>query len=217
METKEILISGASMAGPALAYWLNRYGYRVTVLERTPEIRPGGYAIDFRGAALNVLDRMDILDEIKKLETRSGKINIVDKNNKKLASMPDGFTSGELEIMRGDLAGVLYNATRDHTEYIFNDSITKLDEEVDGIEVSFGLGQPRRFDLVIGADGLHSNVRSLAFGQEAAFIHHLGIYFAIFTTRNFMDLKDMAGLYYGSLGKCVGIFSAKQDTEARAS
>src|SRR5580692_4875590 len=100
MKTKTILISGASVAGPALAFWLNRYGYETTIVERAPGIRPGGYAVDFRGAAMDVLKNMGIIDELKKFETRTGKITVVDKNNKRITSLPDGFTSGELEIMR---------------------------------------------------------------------------------------------------------------------
>src|ERR1700744_1280820 len=99
MKTKTILISGASVAGPALAFWLNKYGFRPTIIERAPGIRPGGYAIDFRGVAMEVLEKMDMIKKIKEHETRAGKITIVDKNSKKLASMPDGFTSGELEIL----------------------------------------------------------------------------------------------------------------------
>jgi 2-polyprenyl-6-methoxyphenol hydroxylase-like FAD-dependent oxidoreductase len=217
MENKSILISGASIAGPALAFWLHRYGFNVTVVERAPGIRPGGYAVDFRGTAMQVLERMDIVDEIKKHETRAGKITIVDENNKRLTSMPDGFTSGELEILRGDLANVLYDASKQHTEYIFDDTITKINQLANGVEVSFSNNKTRKFDLVIGADGLHSNVRSLAFGKESEYMYHLGIYFAIFTLPNFMELKDMAGLYYGTLGKRVGLFSAKHDTAASGS
>jgi len=217
MENKNILISGASIAGPALAFWLHRYGFNVTIVERAPGIRPGGYAVDFRGTAMQVLERMDIVDEIKKHETRAGKITIVDENNKKLTSMPDGFTSGELEILRGDLANVLYEASKEYTEYIFDDTISKINQTANGVEVSFNDGKTRKFDLVIGADGLHSNVRALAFGKETEFMHHLGIYFAIFTLPNFMELKDMAGLYYGTLGKRVGLFSAKHDTAASGS
>jgi 2-polyprenyl-6-methoxyphenol hydroxylase-like FAD-dependent oxidoreductase len=216
MTNKNILISGASVAGPALAYWLSRYGFNPTVVERAPAVRPGGYAVDFRGAAMIALKRMGIIDEIRKLETRTGTITIVDKTNRKIASMPDGFTSGELEIMRGDLAGVLYAATRDRAEYIFDDSILGIREEEDGAEVTFSRSEPRQFDLVVGADGLHSNVRALAFGEESRFIHHLGYYVAIFTTPNFMNL-DHSGLYYGTLGKKVGIFSARENTEAKAS
>ncbi|MEO7046679.1 MAG: FAD-dependent monooxygenase [Ferruginibacter sp.] len=217
MTKKSILISGASIAGPTLAFWLNYYGFQTTIVERATGIRPGGYAIDFRGTSMQVLERMNIVEEIKRFETRAGKIIIVDKNNKKLASMPDGFTSGELEILRGDLANVLYEASKNETEYIFNDSITKINQTGDGVEVNFLRIEPRIFDLVIGADGLHSNVRALTFGKEAEFMHHLGIYFAIFTTPNFLNLKDMAGLYYGSLGRRVGLFSAKHDTKASGS
>jgi 2-polyprenyl-6-methoxyphenol hydroxylase-like FAD-dependent oxidoreductase len=216
MRNKNILISGASVAGPALAYWLSRYGFNPSVVERAPAVRPGGYAVDFRGAAMNALERMGIIDEIRKLETRTGAITIVDKTNRKIASMPDGFTSGELEIMRGDLAGVLYAATRDRAEYIFDDSILAIRDDEDGAEVTFSRSEPRRFDLVVGADGLHSNVRALAFGEESRFIHHLGYYVAIFTTPNFMNL-DHSGLYYGTLGKKVGIFSARENTEGKAS
>ncbi|HEY4326698.1 MAG TPA: FAD-dependent monooxygenase [Mucilaginibacter sp.] len=217
MGNKRVLISGASIAGPALAFWLHRYGFKPTIIERAPGIRPGGYAVDFRGTAMQVLVRMDIVDEIKKFETRAGKIMIVDENNKKLADMPDGFTSGELEILRGDLANVLYEATKQDVEYIFDDSITKITQTANNVEVSFNRNKPRNFDLLIGADGLHSNVRALAFGNEDKFMHHLGIYFAIFTMPNFLNLKDMAGLYHGTLGKRVGIFSAKHDTAASGS
>jgi len=216
MRNKNILISGASVAGPALAYWLSRYGFNPTVVERAPAVRPGGYAVDFRGAAMKALERMGIIGEIRKLETRTGAITIVDKTNRKIASMPDGFTSGELEIMRGDLAGVLYAATRDRAEYIFDDSILAIKNGEDCAEVTFSRSEPRRFDLVVGADGLHSNVRALAFDEESRFIHHLGYYVAIFTTPNFMNL-DHSGLYYGTLGKKVGIFSARENTEAKAS
>lgn len=217
MKRTKVLISGASIAGPSLAFWLKRYGFEVTVIERATGIRPGGYGIDFRGPAIQVLELMNIVDEIKKFETRTGKITIVDKNNKKLSSMPDGFTSGELEIMRGDLANVFYEATKECTEYIFDDSIRGLKEDNTGVMVSFINSKERRFDFVVGADGLHSNVRSLAFGEESKFLHHLGIYLAIFTAPNFIKLKDMAGLYYGTLAKRVGVFSAKQDTETRVS
>ncbi|MFZ0744859.1 MAG: FAD-dependent monooxygenase, partial [Terracidiphilus sp.] len=104
MKNKNILISGASVAGPALAFWLHRYGFKPTIVERAPAVRPGGYAIDFRGASLRVLERMGLLSEVQRKQTRIGAISIMDRNNRKVASMPDGFTSGELEILRGDLA-----------------------------------------------------------------------------------------------------------------
>ncbi len=150
MKAKTILISGASVAGPALAFWLHRYGFRTTIVERAPALRPGGYAVDFRGAGMEVLRRMQIVDEIRRFETRTGKVTMVDAQNKRVASMPDGFTSGELEIMRGDLANVLYEATKNSTEYIFNDTITGLTQGAQGVDVSFSRSPARRFDLVIG-------------------------------------------------------------------
>lgn len=216
MKTKTVLISGASIAGPALAYWLNKYGYKVTIVERAPTIRPGGYAVDFRGTAVTVLKRMGILDEIRKFETRTGKIMQVDKNNKKVCSFPDGFTSGELEIMRGDLANVLYEATRHDVEYIFNDTITSFTQNENNVSVVFSKSAMRKFDLVFGADGLHSKVRSIAFGEEEDFIRHLGVYIAIFTAPDFLNL-GMNGIYYGTPGKRVGVFGAAKGKETVAS
>jgi 2-polyprenyl-6-methoxyphenol hydroxylase-like FAD-dependent oxidoreductase len=216
LNNKNILISGASIAGPALAFWLGRYGFNPTLVERAPAVRPGGYAVDFRGASVSVLERMGLLSEVQRLETRTGAITEVDRANRKVASLPDGFTSGELEIMRGDLASILYESTRHAAEYIFDDSITAMTERDDGIEMTFSRSGARVFDLVVGADGLHSNVRALAFGTESTFIHDLGYYISIFTTPNFMNL-DRSGLYYTTLGKRVGIFSARKNTEAKAS
>ncbi len=214
--TNTILISGASVAGPALAFWLHKFGFDVTIVEQAPGIRPGGYAVDFRGVVLSVLEQMDLLDEIKKFETRTNKINIVDKHNNIVGNFPDAFTSGELEIMRGDLANILYEATRQNVNYIFDDSITALTEHADGVTVSFKHHKNRDFDLVIGADGLHSKVRAVAFGDENKYVSHLGLYIAIFTIPNFLDL-NMDGVYYSSIGKRVGVFGAKEGTEARAS
>ncbi|HUB30210.1 MAG TPA: FAD-dependent monooxygenase [Terracidiphilus sp.] len=216
MNNRNILISGASVAGPALAFWLHRYGFRPTIVERAPSLRPGGYAIDFRGASLRVLERMGLLSEVQRKQTRIGAITIVDRNNRKVASMPDGFTSGELEILRGDLATIFHNATRETTEYIYDDSISAIEEGAGGVEVQFERGGRRRFDLVVGADGLHSKVRSLAFGKESDFVRYLGYYVSIFSIPNYLQL-DHAGLYYGTLGKKVGIFSGGPSSEAKAS
>ncbi len=216
MTNKTVLISGASVAGPALALWLGRYGFQPTIVERAPAVRPGGYAVDFRGASVRVLERMGLLHEVQRQQTRVGAITIVDRDNRKVASMPDGFTSGELEIMRGDLAGIFYEATRATTEYIFDDSIASMEESPAGVDVVLQRTGPRRFDLVVGADGLHSRVRSLAFGEEARFVRYLGCYVSIFTIPNYLNL-DRSGLYYGTLGKKVGIFSGRDRQEAKAS
>jgi 2-polyprenyl-6-methoxyphenol hydroxylase-like FAD-dependent oxidoreductase len=216
VKNRSILISGASVAGPALAFWLHRYGFQPTIVERAPAVRPGGYAIDFRGASLRVLERMGLLPAVRQKQTHIGAITIVDRNNKKVASMPDGFTSGELEILRGDLADIFHEATQQTTEYIFDDSIVAIEDGAEGVDVLFESGGRRRFDLVVGADGLHSKVRSVVFGEETSFVRNLGYYVSIFTIPNYLNLNH-AGLYYGALGKKVGIFSGGDPQEAKAS
>lgn len=184
MKNKNILISGASIGGPALAYWLARYGFNPTVVEQAPGLREGGYAIDIRGAARDVSERMGIMEEVREATTKTRGMSFVNSANKAQANMSADQLGGEgiiseFEILRGDLSHILYAATKDTTEYMFNDSITSLVQSEDGVRVTFRHSEPRTFDLVIGADGLHSNVRALTFGDESQFIHHLGYYASI--------------------------------------
>nr|WP_236572821.1 FAD-dependent oxidoreductase [Streptomyces sp. GS7] len=186
-----VLISGASVAGPALAYWLARYGYRPTVIELAPALRGGGFAVDFRGAAhLAVLERMGVLGKIKRHRTGGSPMAFIDDQGRQLAAMPGEFAGGEVEILRSALSRILYahsrptreaaseapggTGTPGTTAYLFGNSIRSLTETADGVHVSFEHGAPRTFDLVIGADGLHSAVRRLAFGPEEEFVSHLG-------------------------------------------
>ena len=216
MSTNRVLISGASVAGPALAFWLSKYGFDVTVVERASSMRPGGYAVDFRGSGMRVLEKMGLVDEIRKNETRTGAITMVDENDKLIARLPDGFTSGEIEILRGHLAKILYETTRNRAEYMFGDSIQSISQTPEGVDVTFAGGTTRPFDIVVGADGLHSNVRAIAFGEESKFVCHMGYYFAIFTVPDFLELGD-AGRYYTQLGKRVACFGWKNDRTAKAS
>jgi 2-polyprenyl-6-methoxyphenol hydroxylase-like FAD-dependent oxidoreductase len=215
MNKQSVLISGASVAGPALAFWLSRDGFDVTVVEKAPGIRPGGYAVDFRGTAMRVLERMNLVDEIKRHETRASSITMVDEHDRLMARMPDGFTSGELEIRRGDLAEVLHAATQQSADYVFGDSIASIESKQDGVDVTFASGRKESFDLVVGADGLHSNVRSVAFGPEQQFVRHMGYYIAVFSVPDFLQLGD-AGKYYVQLGRRVGCFGWN-DGSAKAS
>lgn len=129
--------------------------------------------------------------------------------------MPADLFAGDVEILRGDLAGILYDATKESTEYIFGDSIESLTEDGDGVEVTFERSAPRRFDLVIGADGLHSTVRRLAFGGEERFVRHLGVYCAIFTTANHLGLDHTAHAFRTG-GRLVAVYSARHNAEAKA-
>jgi 2-polyprenyl-6-methoxyphenol hydroxylase-like FAD-dependent oxidoreductase len=180
MRNKAVLISGASIAGPALAYWLHRYGFDVTVVERAPTLRPGGQAVDFKGRThFAVLERRGILDEIRARQTGTTDTVLVDENGKQLAVMSGNFTGGDVEILRGDLADVMCQRTAEHCEYLFGDSISKLTETADGIHVEFERSPNRTFDLVFGADGIHSHVRKLAFGPERDFVKYLGHYYCV--------------------------------------
>ncbi|MEV4888226.1 FAD-dependent monooxygenase [Nonomuraea sp. NPDC055795] len=212
----DILISGASIAGPALAHWLNAYGFNTTIVERAPALREGGHAVDFRGKAhLSVLRKMGILSDIEREQTNMGALWNVNEAGKKLAKMPDDIFAGDVEILRGDLGRILYERTREKTEYIFDDSIAELHEDAHGVAVTFQRGATRRFNLVIGADGVHSNVRSLTFGPESRFHTYLGLYNAVFTTPNHLNL-DYSAQGLNVPGKVASSYASRANTEAKA-
>ncbi|MEV5987728.1 FAD-dependent monooxygenase [Streptomyces sp. NPDC052051] len=176
---RDVLISGASIAGPALAYWLGRHGFRPTVVELAPALREGGQAVDFRGEThLTVLERMGLLPELRRIQTGGSPMHFVAEDGRTLLRLPAEFAGGEVEVLRGDLSRVLYEHSLAHTEYLFGDSIECLTETSSGVRVDFRSGLSREFDLVIGADGLHSTVRRLAFGPEKDYVTHLGYYAA---------------------------------------
>ncbi|MCP2259187.1 2-polyprenyl-6-methoxyphenol hydroxylase [Streptoalloteichus tenebrarius] len=203
MHNKTILISGAGIAGPALAYWLHRHGFAVTVVERAPALREGGQAVDFRGEAhLTVLRRMGVLEEIRAAATHMGEQTVVDAAGRKVVSLPAAFMSGDVEIRRGDLSRILYERTRDTTEYVFGDWITSLTETASGVHATFAHGEAREFDLVVGADGLHSGVRALVFGEESRFVRPLGYHVGAFSVPNHLNL-DRTGLIYNEPGRGV--------------
>ena len=190
--SKTVLISGASIAGTALAYWLRKHGFTPTVVERAPALREGGYKIDIRGAALDVVERMGVMPAIRSVPTDVRGGTIVTAEGKQAASM-DGDTFGgreshDAEILRGDLNRILFDLTKDNVEYLFDDSIATLDDGSDGVTVTFAGGSTRTFDLVVGADGLHSHTRSLAFGPEDKFVRDMGYYVSIFSVPNHLDL-----------------------------
>jgi 2-polyprenyl-6-methoxyphenol hydroxylase-like FAD-dependent oxidoreductase len=206
MKNTTVLISGASIAGPALAYWLNRYGCRVTVIEKAGAPRAGGQAVDFKGAVhRTVLARMGILDEVRRAQTGGSDQTVVDATGKRLAVIPGEFTGGEIEIRRGDLSRILHDRTAGECEYVFGDSITSLTETADGVHVTFEQTAPRTFDLVVGADGIHSTVRRLAFGPESDYVDFLGHYYAL------ADLGELGGdaLMYNEPGRMAALGGPK--------
>ena len=174
-----ILISGAGVAGPALAYWLGRYGADVTVVEVAPALRASGFAVDFRGPThLEVLRKMGVLDELRHIQTHGGAMSCVDEHSREIFRLPAEFAGGDIEVYRRDLSGVLYEHSAGRAEYLFGDTITSLTQTDDAVRVDFARSASRTVDLVVGADGLHSGVRRLALGAELRFVRHLGFYLA---------------------------------------
>jgi 2-polyprenyl-6-methoxyphenol hydroxylase-like FAD-dependent oxidoreductase len=210
MKDKTVLISGAGITGPALAYWLRRYGFEPTVVERAPGPRPGGHAVDLRGVARDVVEWMGIMPEVRRDSVDERGVAFVDRNGRRIASLPADAFGGEgivaeIEIMRGDLSRILHDATRGDVEYLFGDRIARLSQGDDGVEVVFASGVARRFGFVVGADGVHSAVRALAFGPEAGYVRHLGAYTAYFTVPDPGDLENWFLMYNAPGGLVAGI------------
>ena len=175
------MISGASIAGRALGYWLQLYGFAVTIVEQAPALRTGGYKIDIRGKAIDVVKKMGLYEEARKFNIVMLGGSLLDEKGRLIEQIPAehmGMHVGDdLELLRSDLGRVLYHATDNCCEYLFGDSIRSVEQNSDEIRVEFATGQVRRFDILIGADGIHPNVRSLVFGNESLFSHNLGDYY----------------------------------------
>lgn len=180
---RKILISGASIAGPVLAYWLHRYGFEVVVVERAPELRLGGQNIDVKGPAWEIIRKMGLEEKIRAANTTEIGLRFVNEKNETLAEFPKESAlsmTQELEILRGDLVRILYDATKDKAEYRFGDHITEIKEDDGGVSISFDSGASEEFDLLLIAEGIGSHTRSLVFGDEPRFVY-LGLYTSYFT------------------------------------
>ncbi len=218
---KTVLISGAGVGGLTLGYWLAKYGYDVTIVEQAPSLREGGYAVDLRGPAVTVAARMGLLPGIRAAAIHN-EGSYVNERGKVLAEpgkimelfAGEGDTA-DAELMRGDLLELLHGATKANVHYIWNDSIRELADDGASVQVTFAHDAPRRFDLVIGADGLHSNVRRLVWGDRPEFTRALRYYVSIFTIPNYLGLKDQE-LLYRTPGKLAGMYTTHRAEEAKA-
>jgi len=223
MKMRSVLISGAGIAGPALASWLTRRGIAVTVVERAPAPRPGGQAVDLRGAARTVAERMGLLDQVRALSLDQRGIAWVRPDGSTAARMPTDAFGGEgivseIEVLRGDLADILFRATAPATEYLFGESITSLDDDDDddGVTVTFENSAPRRFDLVVGADGSHSAVRALTFGPEADCARPVGLYGCWFTAPADIDVDGWFLMHNMPGGRVASVRPGRLPGELKA-
>jgi 2-polyprenyl-6-methoxyphenol hydroxylase-like FAD-dependent oxidoreductase len=200
MAQPTVLISGAGIAGPTLAFWLNRSGYRVIVVELAPGIRPGGQTVDLRGVGHHVVERMGLLDQMTSLALDQEGAAWVRADGSRRAEMPVTAFDGNglvstVEILRGDIAEVLYTATVGHTEYRFDCRIDELTQDADGVHATLSDGSTVTADLVVGADGAHSAVRKLVWGPEEQFVKPLGGYHAWFTAPDTVGLDGWFLIY----------------------
>lgn len=191
--TRTVLISGAGIAGPALAFWLTRNGFRVVLVETATGIRPGGQTVDLRGAGADVVTRMGLLDQMERRALFQRGIAWVRSDGSRRAEMPVTAFDGngpvsKLEILRGDLVGVLHEATKNACDYRFDTRISALSQHDAGVDVTFTDGTTMQADLVVGADGPHSAVRRLMFGPEEQFVTPLGGYNAWFSAPDTVGL-----------------------------
>ncbi|WP_280276033.1 FAD-dependent monooxygenase [Nocardia wallacei] len=209
---RSVLVCGAGIAGTTLAYWLGRNGFEVTVVERSTGQRSSGSPVDVRGGAVDVAERMGVMPRLRDLATRAERLVFVDAHGAPVASVRLSVFGGsagdrEVEVWRADLADALSAAAEEYAQVRFGDTVAALTEDAAGVDVEFAGGTRDRFDLVVGADGLHSVVRQLAFGPEEAFIEHLGMYVATVAAQH--PLGDGADVVmYNTPGRVVGFHPA---------
>lgn len=215
---KQVLISGAGIAGLTLAYWLNRYGYKVAITEIAKTIRKGGSPIDVRGEALAVAEQMGVLQKIKAKEFihTDEIVNVKDETLVHFSINAQTEYSGDIEIHREDLATILYeNIPHSEVEFLFDNRIEKMLDSGDKVKVTFKTGEQRNFDFVFGADGTHSVVRKLIFGDEEQYSKFFGAYFAISETPDIKPNRANPGaLMYHEPGKMAALFPFKEATNA---
>ena len=211
---ERILISGASIAGLTLAHWLARHGFRPVVVERAAALRTGGNGVDVRGHAAEVAERMGIMPRVRALTADVLGIKFVDAADRAVARVGmRALDPDSTEIMRGDLVALLREAT--DAEILFGDSIRGLEQDDDGVTVTFQKSPARRFDLVAGADGMHSNVRRLAFGAEDKFLRHKDHYFA-FANADAALGEDRWVTMFSTPGRMAGIYRSGNHAQAKA-
>lgn len=216
MINKSVLIAGAGIAGPTLAFWLARAGFRPTLIEHAPALRAGGYVVDFWGLGYDIAERMGLAAELDRVGYHMREVRVVCERGERVA----GFGTrvfGELAggryvtLGRSDLSRLIFEKAQTTSEAIFGDQIVLLDERPDGVQVQFERSAARKFDLVIGADGLHSTVRRLAFGPQDRFEAALGYRVGAFETRGYRPRDEEVYVLHCAPGRMLGRFALHDD------
>ena len=213
---KTVLISGAGIAGPTLAFWLRQRGSKPTLIERAPTLRTGGYVIDFWGLGYDIAERMGLVGDINRIGYHVRELRIVDDRGKRVTGFGTKvfgeLTNGRyVTLARSDLSRLLFEKVKGTTEVIFDNEIVGLQEQADFVQVRLKHAGERRFDLVIGADGLHSDVRRLAFGPQHQFEKQLGYVVAAFEVRGYRPRDEDVYVMYGQPGRMLGRFTLHDD------
>ncbi|MDQ0812218.1 2-polyprenyl-6-methoxyphenol hydroxylase-like FAD-dependent oxidoreductase [Streptomyces sp. B3I7] len=221
---RSVLISGASVSGPALAYWLHRSGrFEVTVVEKAPALRAGGYPIDIRGTAVEVVRRAGLLPRLREAHLDARRATFLDAGGEvivsvKASALAGGVEGHDLEVRREDLSALLYESVRDDVEFLFGDSLVAFEDSGQsgqGVDVTFRSGLRRTFDLVVGADGMHSATRAALFGPEERYHRYLGYCFALFTMDNTLGL-DRELLMWNTPGRAAALYATGNPDEVHA-
>ena len=210
------MISGIGIAGPTLAYWLRAGGFQPTLIEHAPQLRTGGYVIDFWGLGYDIAERMGLTPAINNVGYHVKNVRVVNGSVRRVAGFGVGvfrdLTNGRyVTIGRSDLSRLLFEKTCRTSEIMFCNEIVGLEEREDHVRVDFKQGGERQFDLVIGADGLHSQVRRLAFGPQHEFESRLGYAFAAFEAPGYRPRDEDVYVMYGRPGRMLGRFTLHGD------
>jgi 2-polyprenyl-6-methoxyphenol hydroxylase-like FAD-dependent oxidoreductase len=214
MTDRTVLISGAGIAGPSLAFWLARYGYRPTLVEIAPALPQGGYMVDFWGVGYDVAERMGLIPALQRIAYHIGEVRMVDGRGAKIGGLDTRLiqsAAGDrfFSILRSDLARELFRTIEGSAETIFGDRITNIVQSSAGVQVSFERAGTRHFDLVMGADGLHSTVRRLQFGDEDRFEKYLGYYVASFGVADYPRRDENAYVSHTAPGRQVARYALR--------
>jgi 2-polyprenyl-6-methoxyphenol hydroxylase-like FAD-dependent oxidoreductase len=216
MSVKTFLISGAGIAGPTFAFWLNAAGRQVTLVEQASALRTGGYVIDFWGLGYDIAERMGLKNDIDRIGYHMRELRIVGDRGQRVASFGTRvfreLTGGRFVTLgRSDLSRLLLEKIKGTTELIFGDEIVGFREEADRVLVQFRGGGERQFDLVIGADGLHSNVRRLVFGSQEHFEQPLGYIVAAFEVHGYRPRDEEIYVIYSKPAQMLARFALHGD------